>query len=259
MALFKVFQKKKAKAKKATPVKKVKAKPAAKPVKAAVKAKVVKEVQVKSAINKMPDEKAYEMVKRYHIKVPDYVFCKSEKDVPLAVKKIGFPMAMKVSGNSIVHKTEVNGIRLSISTPEDAIGAFRELSKIKGCEKVLAQKMLTEGYEIIIGGRKDPQFKSVVALGAGGVFTEFLRDVSFRVSPVAKEDAESMISEVRFSELLLKGFRGQKPANREAIVNTILSVSRLMDANRQVSEIDLNPVFANSAEAIAADVRIILE
>jgi acetyl-CoA synthetase (ADP-forming) len=261
MALFKMFNKKKAKPR-PKPVKKaVKArrpKPAKKAVKAVAKPKAAKEFP-KPLVNKMPDEKAYELLKKFRIKVPNYFFCKSEKDVALAVKATGFPMAMKVSGNSIVHKTEVNGIRLSINTPEDAIAAFKELMAIKGCESVLAQKMITEGYEIIIGGRKDPQFKKVVVLGAGGIFTEFLRDVSFRVSPITREDAEGMVMEVRFSELLLNGFRGQKPANKESIVDTILALSRLLEANPKVKEIDLNPVFATSTDAIAADVRIILE
>jgi acyl-CoA synthetase (NDP forming) len=259
MALFKMFNKKKANAKPKPAKKAVKAKPkSAKKVAKVVAAPkpVVKEF---SAVNKMSDEKAYELLKRFKIKVPNYYFCKSEKDVPLAVKATGFPMAMKVSGKIIVHKTEVNGIRLSINSIEDATKAFKDLMMIKGCESVLAQKMQTEGYEIIIGGRKDPQFKRVVALGAGGIFTEFLRDVSFRVFPIAKEDAEGMVAEVRFSELLLKGFRGQKPANKESIVSTILSVSKMMDANPQIKEIDLNPVFATSTDAIAADVRIILE
>jgi acetate---CoA ligase (ADP-forming) subunit beta len=263
MALFKMFKKKKVKIK-PKPVKKaVKAVPKhvskVKNVRPAPKASKPEVRQTSLPINKMPDERAYELLKKYRIKVPEYVFCKSEKDMTEAVKKVGFPMAMKVSGRGIIHKTEVNGIRLNINTPEDAIKAFNELIKIKGCESVLAQKMITEGYEIIIGGRKDPQFNKVIALGAGGVFTEFLRDVSFRVSPITKEDAENMVMEVRFADLLLKGFRGQKPANKDAIVDAIMAVSRLLEANPSIKEIDLNPVFATSADAIASDVRIILD
>lgn len=166
---------------------------------------------------------------------------------------------MKASGKNIVHKTDVNGVKTNINSEEEAVKTFHELMKIKGCEKVIVQKMITEGYEIIIGGKKDPQFNKVVALGAGGIFTEFLKDVSFRVSPLTSQDAEDMLSEVRFSELILKGFRGQKPANKESIVNTILTVSRMMEADSKIKEIDLNPVFATSTDAIAVDARIILE
>lgn len=266
MALFKMFNKKSAKK---APAKKhivPKAKPKqakitkpAKSVKKEVRHAEAKQIKNAFLVNKMPEEKAYELLKRYKIKVPDYMFCKTEKDLSEAIKKLGFPMVLKATGSGIVHKTELNAIRLNINFEDDAKSAFSDLMKIKGTEKVLAQRLVKEGYEIIIGARRDPQFKTVVALGAGGIFTEFLKDVSFRISPIAKEDAESMLSEVRFSELLLKGFRGQKPANKEAIVNAILSVSRMVESNPKIKEVDLNPVFANSTDAIAADVRIILE
>jgi acyl-CoA synthetase (NDP forming) len=119
--------------------------------------------------------------------------------------------------------------------------------------------MITEGYEIIVGGKKDPQFNKVVALGAGGIFTEFLRDVSFRVAPLSREDAEQMLKEVRFSDLILKGFRGQRPADANSIIEVILSVSKIMESNSEIKELDINPLFATPTKAIAADIRIILE
>jgi len=228
-------------------------------VKVKKREKVLKEPKIKPLINKMPDEKSYELLRKYRVKMPPHAFCKNEEELIKSLKKIGFPCVMKTSGRNIIHKTDINGVRLNIETEEDAIKTFKELMKIKGCEKVLVQKMITEGYEIIVGGRKDPQFDRIIALGAGGIFTEFLRDVSFRVPPINKEDAEEMLTEVRFSDLILKGFRGQKPANKEAIVNTILVVSRIMEKNPKIREIDINPLFATSKEAIAADIRIILE
>lgn len=222
---------------------------------------VIKEKKIKTshiAFQKMEDEKAYDLLKKYRIEVPPYAFCKNEKELLISLKKTGFPCVMKVSGN-IVHKTEVNGIRLNIKTLDEAKKAFYELIKINGCNKVLVQKMITEGYEIIVGGKKDQQFGRIVALGSGGIFTEFLKDVSFRVSPLSRYDAESMLKEVKFSDLILKGFRGQKPANSDSIIDTILSVSRIMENNPQIKELDINPLFATSTKAIATDVRIILE
>jgi acetate---CoA ligase (ADP-forming) subunit beta len=214
--------------------------------------------EVKVEFNKMPDEKAYELLKKYKIPMPEYEFCSSEEEVKEALKKTGLPCVLKVSGK-IMHKTNVNGVRTNISSEESAVSAFKELIKIKGCEKVLVQKMITEGYEIIVGGKKDPQFNRVVALGAGGIFTEFLRDVSFRIAPVGKEDAEKMIKEVKFSDLLLKGFRGQKPADANSIVEVILAVSRIIEGNPNIKELDINPLFATPTKAIAADVRVILD
>jgi len=264
MALFKLFKSNKKVPKKV--VKHVKPKPkkheVKKPVKY-VKPKIeVKKEPIKKEIKlefkKMQDENAYEMLRRYKIPLPEYAFCKKEEDLKTALKKLDFPVVMKVSGN-IIHKTNVNGVRLNIKTEEEALKAFHELIKIKGCEKVLVQKMITEGYEIIVGGKKDPQFNRVVALGAGGIFTEFLKDVSFRVCPVSRSDAEEMLKEVKFSDLILKGFRGQKPADANSIIETILSVSKIMENNPNIKELDINPLFAMPTKSIAADVRVILE
>lgn len=264
MAMFKLFGKRKKKTA-SRAVKKAKHAPkkynkkhkvAKKEVRKAPKTYAKKEV--KPQFNKMSDEKAYDLLKRYRIPVVDYEFCKKDKDVKDALKRIGMPCALKVSGE-IIHKTNVNGVRLNISSETEALKAFNELIKIKGCEKVLVQKMITEGYEIIVGGKKDPQFKTVIALGAGGILTEFIKDVSFRVAPLSREDADQMLREVKFSDLLLKGFRGQKPADANSIIEVILSVSRLMEGNQQIKELDINPLFATATKSVAADVRIILE
>jgi succinyl-CoA synthetase beta subunit len=272
MAIFKIFNKPQKKPVSKKPAK-VEHKPKPAPAKAVhhkhvskvehkhiakVNAPVMSKKEVKMEFNKMPDEKAYELLKKYKIAMPEYEFCKSEEDVKMALKKTGFPCVLKVSGE-ILHKTDVNGVRTNINSEEDALKAFKELIKIKGCEKVLIQKMITEGYEIIVGGKKDPQFNTVIALGAGGIFTEFLKDVSFRVSPVSREDAEQLIKEVKFSDLLLKGFRGQKPADSNSIVEVIMAVSRIMEGNPNIKELDINPLFATSTKALAADVRVILD
>jgi acyl-CoA synthetase (NDP forming) len=261
MALFKLF----GKSKKKNPSKKIikkrvkiKHKKLVKPklVKPEIKKEVKKEVKLE--FKKMPDINAYEMLKKYKIPLPEYAFCKKEEELRTALKKFGFPCVMKVSGN-IIHKTNVNGVRLNIRSEDEAIKTFQELMKIKGCDRVLIQKMITEGYEIIVGGKKDPQFNRVVALGAGGIFTEFLKDVSFRVCPVSRSDAEEMLKEVKFSDLILKGFRGQKPADANSIIEVILAVSRIMENNPQIKELDINPLFAMPTKALAADIRIILD
>ncbi len=212
----------------------------------------------KKAINKMPDEKAFELLKKHRIKLPKYAFCKNEKQLEVALKKVGFPCVMKVS-NGIIHKTEVKGVKLNIVDEKEAKKVFKKLIKIKGCKKVLVQEMIKEGYEIIVGAKKDLQFGRIVVLGAGGIFTEILKDVTFRICPITREDAEKMLKEVKFSNLLLKGFRGKKPANPEAIVDVILAVSRIITKYKKIKELDINPLIATEKSAIAADVRIILE
>ena len=267
MALFKLFKSKKKSHPKKVIKKEIRHKKPTKPSKPFKKKPIKPKIEVKKELprkeikldfKKMPDENAYELLKRYKIQLPPYAFCKKLEDLKLALKKIGFPCAMKVSGN-IIHKTNVNGVRLNIKSEEEAIKVFQELIKIKGCDKVLVQKMIADGYEIIVGGKKDPQFDKVVALGAGGIFTEFLKDVSFRVCPVSRQDAEEMLKEVKFSDLILKGFRGQKPADANSIIETIISVSKIMENNPNIKELDINPLFAMPTMSLAADVRIILD
>jgi len=254
MAILKFFQRKKAKDNKKPQVSKKKLK-AKKTVKLRVKPKetMVKELQ---KVQKMPDEKAFDLLKRFKINVVPYVFVKNEKDLQAVSKKIAFPWVMKVSGD-IVHKTEVNGVRKNIEDLSQASGHFRQLMKIGRTKKVLIQKMVTEGYELIVGGKKDPQFRSVVALGAGGIFAEVLKDVSFRICPLTRQDAENMLKEVKFGSLVLQGFRGQKPADKNSIIEAILSVSRIMERNSKIKELDINPLFATPTKTLAADVRII--
>ncbi|MBN2202864.1 MAG: acetate--CoA ligase family protein [Candidatus Aenigmarchaeota archaeon] len=220
--------------------------------------KTKKTKQIKQDYNKMPDDKAYLILKRYRISLPEYEFCKDEKQLEAATKKVGFPCVMKVSGD-ILHKTDVNGVMQNINSIEEAKKAFNDLMKIKGCDSVLVQENVSSGYELIVGGKKDPQFNRVIALGAGGVFTEFLKDVSFRIVPLSRDDAEDMLNEVKFSELVLKGFRGNKPANKKAIIDTILAVSRIMEKYPKIKELDINPLFATPSKTIAADVRILVE
>jgi len=270
MAFFKLFNKKsKPKIRKKEPKKirvkkkEVKRKVQKKPKKVHVEKKKIIKIEkrpeiIKPVVRKLSDEKSYDILKRFRIELPPHAFCKKEEELKLALKKIGFPCVMKVSGD-IIHKTNVNGVRLNIKTEEEAVKTFHDLMKIKGCEKVLIQKMITEGYEIIVGGKKDPQFDRIVALGAGGIFTEFLKDVSFRVCPLNRTDAEEMLKEVKFSDLILKGFRGQKPADSNSIIDVLLTVSRIMEKNPNIKELDINPLFATPTKAIAADVRIIIE
>lgn len=222
------------------------------------KVKKIKKVSVKLDVNKMDDERAYELMKRFRLPVVPYAFCKNEKQLLVAIKKIGFPLAMKVSGK-IVHKTEVKGVRLNISDEEEAVKTFYDLMKIKGTDKVLVQKMIKEGYELIVGAKRDPNFNSVVVLGAGGIFTELLKDVSFGVTPLTKFDAEQMLNEVKFSEIILTGFRGKRPADKNSIIDTLLTISRIMEKNNKIKELDINPLFVTSKKSFVTDVRIILK
>jgi len=120
------------------------------------------------------------------------------------------------------------------------------------------QKMIRPGTEVIIGTSKDSQFGPVIMFGLGGIFVELLKDVSFRVIPVERKDAQEMINEIK-GYPLLEGYRGKEPAKISALVEIILKISKLIKENPQIKELELNPIFAYRDKAVAVDARIILE
>lgn len=237
------------------PVKKVITKRAApkpsKPVKPVVKAPPAPKLP---PITKMPDEKAYELVRAAKIPLPLFAFVRRDKDLPAVLKKIKFPVVMKVSGPAIVHKTEVGGIIKDINSEAAAIDAFKKLMTIKGAEKVLIQKQLS-GLELIVGAKSDPQFGYIVSVGLGGVYVEILKDVTFRVAPISTADAGAMVRELKGYEIIA-GARGAAPINFAALYDVLVKVSKLVGAAR-LKELDINPLFCTPEGCWAADIRAV--
>ena len=176
-------------------------------------------------------------------------------------RELGYPVALKVQSGHIQHKTEAGAIALGLGSDAEVREAYDEIlanarrfapgAEIQG---VLVQEMLEEGTEVIIGTTMDPVFGPVVMFGLGGIFVEALRDVSFRIAPLTRRDAEEMIDEIRGSRVL-EGMRGKPPADREALIDAILRVSRLVtDRREDIEELDINPlvVFAKGAKAVDA-------
>jgi len=174
---------------------------------------------------------------------------------------------LKVDSPDILHKTDVGVIKLDISDPTELINAYNEImanaskyvpeAKIRG---VLVQEMVKNAREVIVGMSHDPQFGPIVMFGLGGIFVEVFKDVSLRVAPLSRADAEEMIKEIRGYEVL-KSFRGKPEADVEGIVDILLKVSKLaVDLGDFVSEIDINPLMVlDKGEGVkAADALIIL-
>ncbi|MDI9642860.1 MAG: acetate--CoA ligase family protein, partial [Archaeoglobales archaeon] len=166
-------------------------------------------------------------------------------------KSLGFPVVMKVNG--ILHKSDVGGVILNLKTEEEVRNAFRRLSAIEGARGVNVQPQLS-GIELIIGSAENEQFGSYLMFGLGGVFVEVLRDVSFRLIPLSREEAYEMIREIKGYKIL-EGYRGFK-ANVSAVVDLLLKVSEIVE-NESIVEMDLNPVFANENGCFVADARIV--
>ncbi len=201
---------------------------------------------------KIPDERAYALLRRYGIPLVQYSFVKRESELLAGLKKTGFPAVMKVSGKSIIHKTELGGV-VSAGNELEAKQALKKLLAVPGAEKVIVQKRL-EGIEVIVGAKSDPQFGTVVVFGLGGIYTEIIKDVAFRVCPITAQDADQMIKSVK-GYGILAGARG-KAVNIEALKDVLVKVCRL--ASREgIREMDINPLFCNEQGCWAADVRIV--
>ncbi|HLC45877.1 MAG TPA: acetate--CoA ligase family protein [archaeon] len=202
-----------------------------------------------------------ELLEKHKIGLPAQGLAKTSKDAAETAKKLGFPVVLKIVSNA-THKTDIGGVATNIGNEIEVKDEFEKMLKnakegnAGAIEGVLVQKQL-DGHELIIGGKKDPQFGKVILVGLGGVMTEVFEDVQVRLVPIEPADAEDMLVSLKFFKVL-KGLRNKKPANIEAVKDILLKASRLMEREKVV-ELDLNPVIVNEKEAIAVDARALVE
>jgi acyl-CoA synthetase (NDP forming) len=181
-----------------------------------------------------------------------------------AARNMGFPVALKILSPQISHKSDIGGVRLNLASEEEVAAAFDEIvDAARGAEPdatidgVSVQKMARSGVEVIMGMTKDPQFGPVLMFGLGGIFVEVLKDVAFRIVPLVARDARQMIREIQGFPVL-QGYRGQEPADLDALESMLLRLSSFVEAHPEIQELDLNPVFAYGDGALAVDARIVL-
>ena len=201
----------------------------------------------------------------YGIPTPQEALAKSAQAAVDAAEKIGYPVALKIVSRAILHKTEAGGVLVGLQSAEAVRNGYEQIlanarayKKDAEIEGVQVQQVLGGGQEVIIGAVTDPSFGKLVAFGLGGVLVEVLKDVTFRLAPTSAAEAESMLDSIAAAQML-KGVRGSKPVNRQALADVIKRVSDLVSENPEISEVDLNPVFADGRGATAADVRILLD
>jgi acyl-CoA synthetase (NDP forming) len=205
------------------------------------------------------------ILKQAGISVVETKLAKTQKEAVSLSRKIGFPVVLKITSPDVIHKSDSEGVKLSINRITEVKKAYDEiLKKVKkqypdaAIHGVSVQKMVRPGTEVIVGTSKDPQFGPVIMFGLGGIFVELLKDVSFRVIPVERKDAQEMIKEIKGFPLL-QGYRGKEPANISVLTDIILKISKFIEANPQVKELELNPIFVYRDRAVAVDARILLE
>jgi acetyl-CoA synthetase (ADP-forming) len=180
-----------------------------------------------------------------------------------AVKKaaeIGFPVVLKGSGEAISHKTEMNLISLNLKDEEDVRQAFKELTtnpkaKVK---EILVQQMVKGDRELMVGLTRDSQFGPCVMYGLGGIFTEILEDVAFRVAPLTRWDAMDMMEDIK-GKKILEAFRGKPAVDREMLADILLAVGQIGLDHEKVHEIDINPLKLIDGKPVAVDALVVFE
>jgi acyl-CoA synthetase (NDP forming) len=208
---------------------------------------------------------AKQVIREAGITVTETRLAASQKEAVNISKEIGYPVVLKIASPDITHKSDAGGVKTGLKDAGEVKKAYEDImtsvakkerkARIQG---VTVQPMARSGVETIIGMFKDPQFGPVIMFGLGGIFVEVLKDVSFRLIPIEKRDAAEMIGEIK-GKALLNGYRGQEPANTEALMDVMLKISALVEKTPEIKELDLNPVFAYRDSAMAADARIVLE
>ena len=208
---------------------------------------------------------AKELLKEAGIPVIETKLARTKKEAISLSKGMGFPVVLKIASPEIIHKSDSGGVKLQLTNVTQVSKAYSEimssirqnLSRVR-IEGVSVQKMARPGVEVIVGMSQDAQFGPVLMFGLGGILVEVLKDVSFRMVPVTRRDANEMIREIK-GYSLLQGYRGQESVDISSLEQIIVKVSGFVEQSPQIKELDLNPIFAYKDGAVVVDARIILE
>jgi acetyltransferase len=212
----------------------------------------------------LPMPQALSLLQAVGIPAAPWRVAANEGEVLAATAELGFPVVLKLSAPSLVHKTEVGGVLLNLGDANSATKAFLDLAAIARVQvppgepwQVVVMKQVAAGEEALLGSRRDQAFGPVVAFGAGGVWTEALEDVALRIAPISPREAQRQILETKMG-LILEGIRGRPPADLPALSRALSALSHLMDRFPQIQEVDLNPVrvFPGEKGIVALDVRV---
>ncbi len=201
-------------------------------------------------------------LEKYKIPFVKSYLAKNSDAAVIAANNIGYPVTLKVVSKQVVHKTDIGGVILGIQNDDELQKAFAKIisnikQKVRGAriDGIMVQRFVN-GVEVIVGGKLDPTFGQTILFGLGGIFVELIEDVSLRIVPINKIDAGEMISEIKAYKIF-SGFRGKK-VDKEAVEEILLRVSKLLEDNTKITELDINPLIVLQKGAVAVDARIVI-
>jgi succinyl-CoA synthetase beta subunit len=193
------------------------------------------------------EKEAENFLKREGFDVIDTIFIKRKSEIKNAIKKIGFPLVMKVSGKKILHKNEIGGVKIGIKNYKQALNAFNSLMRIKNSEGVLLQRKI-HGTEYLLGVKSAEEFGHAVAFGLGGTEVEKMKRVAFRICPLCEKDVIDMLKETQIRI---------KKENLNPIKNNIMKLCNFVKKYPDIKELDINPLIVEKGKAKIVDARIV--
>ncbi|MHA1614564.1 MAG: acetate--CoA ligase family protein [Candidatus Thorarchaeota archaeon] len=217
------------------------------------------------------EHEAKDIMKAYGIPIPAYDTAITAEEAVEKSKAIGFPVVLKILSKDVLHKSDAGGVKINLKTEEEVRKAFNEImenaknyGKEKGIDVDLSRGVFISdfadmGTEIIVGVTKDPQFGHALMAGLGGIFVEVLKDVSFRLIPFTENDAREMLKELKAYKIL-EGIRGEPPRDVDSLVNVMIAVSKMIEENPEITELDCNPTFVyeKGKGTLVVDARILI-
>jgi len=201
------------------------------------------------------------LVAEYGVPVTREKLVKSQKDAVAAAEEIGYPVVIKACGAELTHKTELDAIRLNLADGKAVKQAVRDLkdaTKGRKLQGLLVQEMVKGQRELVMGLIRDQQFGPCVMFGLGGIYTEILRDVSFRVAPLTDRDAQEMMDEIKGAKIL-EAFRGMEAADRDTLAKALVALGKIGMDHDEINEIDINPlILTKQGKPVAVDALVVL-
>jgi acetyltransferase len=213
------------------------------------------------------DAEAREILAAYGFPTPRTALARDADQAARMAGEIGFPVALKIASPDILHKTDVGGVRLNLTTADEVREAYdlmiyRAMRYVPGADiwGCLVQEMIVGGKEIIVGMGRDPHFGPLMVFGLGGIYVEAVQDVAFRLAPFDRREAQEMINEIKCINLL-RGVRGERPSDLQALAESLLRFSQLVTDFPEIVEFDVNPLtlFEEGRGVMGIDMRLILE
>jgi len=214
---------------------------------------------IKMGRTALSEYESKQLLSAYKIPVTKEALVGNRESLIDAIGKIGYPVVLKGCSPDIAHKTEKGLIRVDIRTEDEALTAFQEIhAGMNGTENsVLVQELIRGKRELVAGLTRDPQFGPCVMFGLGGIFTEILKDISFRVAPLEKYDALEMMQEIR-GRKILDAVRGMETVDLDMLADILLTIGKIGMENKKIKEIDINPLIISNGKPVAVDALVVL-